>query len=133
MKKFISFLILSFSVTSFAGISTLTCSVISNPNKAALVAGEKFEITIDSDFGYNGNFEYKVTAHSAYLGTCEGMGTENMNPLAEGFAGSVSVTGSHCAADGFDIFMSPSLSGIVQVGSEEESIFYSCLKRPALF
>lgn len=129
MKTIVSLLILAISASSFAGTSTLECSVVSNPNRTALVAGEKFQITTDSDFGYNSYYQRNVEVQSDYLGTCEGVGAENMNPLAEGFAGVVPVTGPKCAADGFEIYMSPGFTGAVQVGSEEDAVFYSCSKK----
>lgn len=125
----VSFLILAVSASSFAGTSTFECSMDSNPNRAALVAGEKFQITTNSDFGYNAYYQHNVVVQSEYLGTCDGVGTENMNPIAEGFSGAASVTGSECAADGFDIYMSPGLRGIIQVGSGEEAVFYNCSEK----
>lgn len=129
MKTISSLLILAFSASSFASTGTLECSLVSNPNRTALIAGENFQITTDSDFGYNSYYQHNVVVKSEYLGTCEGVGAENLNPLAEGFSGVASVAGTKCAADGFDIYMSPGFEGVVQVGSEEEAIYYSCSKK----
>jgi len=129
MKAVMLLLISVFSASSFASSSTFKCSLESNPHHTALVAGESFEISTDDGFGYNGFFQNKVVIKSEYLCLCEGIGAENMNPLAEGPAGVATVTGSQCAADGFDVYLSSGVSGIVQVGTEAESIYYSCSKK----
>ncbi|MBC7419551.1 MAG: hypothetical protein H7328_02375 [Bdellovibrio sp.] len=129
MKTIVSLLILAISASSFASTSTFECFLVSNPKGTALVAGTKFQIKTDSNFGINGYYQHKVVVQSKYLGTCEGLGSENLNPLAEGFLGVAIVAGAKCAAEEFDIYMSPEFDGAVQVGSEDEAVFYNCLKK----
>ena len=131
MKKVILVTALFFSCSSFATITSYVCTVTENPSNTALVAGKSFVMSVDGNFGINANFTYPVQIESSYLGRCSGSGSENNHPLAEGFAGTATLGGSQCAADGFDIFVSAGITnenkhGLIQVDAGSESVFYSC-------
>lgn len=130
MKKIIMIICL-FAASLVAGASerNLNCTLEKRSSNTALVAGEEFKISIDGDFGVNANFNYGIKMSSDYLGICMGRGTENNNPLAEGWNGTAIVTGPACAADGFDIYLNSCGLGkscFVQVNASPEDVLYKC-------
>ena len=128
MKKIVLLSALLIANSSFAKTASYVCTVVKNTSKTALVAGEYFKMTTDDNFGINANFQYPVQVESPYLDLCKGTGTANTHPLAQGYAGMVSIGGSECAADGFDIFISAGVVGVIQVEVESEEVSYSCIK-----
>lgn len=128
MKKIILILSCLFTSISFAKPSSYVCAVSANPSKTALVAGEHFKMSTDDNFGINANYKYQVQIESSYLGNCEGTGSQNVNPLAEGYNGAVSIGGAECAADGFDIFVSSGVGSLIQINTGDEAVSYNCLK-----
>lgn len=113
---------------SFAKPSSYVCAVSANPSKTALVAGEYFKVSTDDNFGINVNYKYPVQIESSYLGNCEGIGSQNTNPLAEGYNGAVSIGGPQCVADGFDVFVSSGIGSLIQVNTGDEAVSYNCIK-----
>lgn len=128
MKKIVLITTMLFASVSFAQPVAYVCTVISNPSKTALVAGDHFKMLVDDSFGINTNYNYPIRLESAYLGICEGNGSENNNPLAEGWTGSASVSGTKCAADGFEVFTSAGIIRLIQINEGSEAVFYSCKK-----
>lgn len=128
MTKIIFILSCLYTSWSLAKATSYVCTVDSNPSRTALVAGEYFKMSTDDNFGINVNYSYPVKIESSYLGTCDGIGSENNHPLAEGYNGTISIGGSKCAADGFDIFVSPGIGSLIQVDTGDEAVFYSCVK-----
>lgn len=133
MKVLILFFAVAMAQASFANAADYVCSEFENKNQTALVAGRQFQLIVDQNFGMNANFDYPIRISSAYLGTCDGVGTENTHPMAEGYAGMTSVGGANCAADGFDVFMSAGIApgnrpGLIQVDVGSDEVSYSCSK-----
>ena len=97
MKNLGFFIAMLCSSFCFGKGATFACVAVES--KSALVAGPRFKLTVDDEVGINGNYTYPVRIESTFLGNCDGVALENQNPLAEGYAGAVSVGGSKCAAD----------------------------------
>ncbi|GIL17352.1 MAG: hypothetical protein BroJett040_11030 [Oligoflexia bacterium] len=131
MNKSILFAVSLFiSVHATAQTVTYTCISTEHILNRPLVAGKEFQITLEKGFGSN-NFYSKVLIQSDFLGSCTGQGKENDNPLAQKYSGTAEIAGTHCAADGFDIYIPESLTfrkvDYIQVNQPPDDILYACI------
>jgi hypothetical protein len=124
MTKLVSILVWTIGgllIANLANAETLQYQCALKERVGAIEADESFTMTIEDE---------NISIRSSFLNLCTGRVTIQENRIVA----SAEITGTHCAADGFDLWIERSLlegaeAGYVSVPTNDPSDLYSCTAR----